>query len=122
VGPRGIGGAITFRVGEGSGGLVMVGYGVLVPDAQAPGLAKRFDQMEDGRWQMAEGWWGRFLPPQGGLCSLTAFREAARTPTPSLTSYWNERKAHEIGVVPISSGYTLGFWRSREERCQAQFL
>jgi hypothetical protein len=40
----------------------------------------------------------------------------------SLTSYWNERKAHETGVLPISSGYTLGFWRGREERCQAQFL
>jgi hypothetical protein len=40
----------------------------------------------------------------------------------SLTSYWNERKAHKTGVVPISSGYTLGFWRGREERCQAQFL
>ena len=40
----------------------------------------------------------------------------------NLTSYWNERKAHETGVVPISSGYTLGFWRGREERCQAQFL
>jgi hypothetical protein len=40
----------------------------------------------------------------------------------SLTSYWNERKAHETGVVPISSGYTLGFWRGCEERCQAQFL
>jgi hypothetical protein len=40
----------------------------------------------------------------------------------SLTSYWNERKAHEIGVIPISSGYRLGFWRGREERCQAQFL
>ena len=40
----------------------------------------------------------------------------------SLTSYWNERKAHETGVVPISSGYTLGFWRGREERGQAQFL
>jgi hypothetical protein len=39
-----------------------------------------------------------------------------------LTSYWNERKAHETGVVPISSGYTLGFWRGREERCQAQLL
>src|ERR1035438_1463268 len=39
-----------------------------------------------------------------------------------LTSYWNERKAHEIGVVPILSGYTLGFWRGREERCQTQFL
>jgi hypothetical protein len=25
-------------------------------------------------------------------------------------------------VVPISSGYTLGFWRGREERGQAQFL
>ena len=42
--------------------------------------------------------------------------------TSSLTSYWNERKAHETGVVPISSGYTLGFWRGREERGQAQFL
>jgi hypothetical protein len=41
---------------------------------------------------------------------------------PNLTSYWNERKAHETGVVPISSGYTLGFWRGREERGQAQFL
>jgi hypothetical protein len=41
---------------------------------------------------------------------------------PSLTSYWNERKAPETGVVPISSGYTLGFWRGCEERCQAQFL
>jgi hypothetical protein len=40
----------------------------------------------------------------------------------NLTSYWNERKAHETGVVPISSGYTLGFWRGREERGQAQFL
>ena len=40
----------------------------------------------------------------------------------SLTSYWNERKAHETGEVPISSGYTLGFWRGREERGQAQFL
>ena len=40
----------------------------------------------------------------------------------SLTSYWNERKAPETGAVPISSGYTLGFWRSREERCQAQSL
>ena len=40
----------------------------------------------------------------------------------SLTSYWNERKAHETWVVPISSGYTLGFRRGREERCQAQFL
>jgi hypothetical protein len=40
----------------------------------------------------------------------------------NLTSYWNERKAPETGVVPISSGYTLGFWRGREEGCQAQFL
>jgi len=40
----------------------------------------------------------------------------------SLTSYWNERKAPETGVVPISSGYTLGFWRGREEGCQAQLL
>ena len=40
----------------------------------------------------------------------------------NLTSYWNERKAYETGVVPISSGYTLGFWRGCEERCQAQFL
>src|ERR1035441_2046142 len=39
------------------------------------------------------------------------------TENPNLTSYWNERKAHETGVVPISSGYTLGFWRGREERC-----
>jgi hypothetical protein len=43
-------------------------------------------------------------------------------PVTNLTSYWNERKAHKTGVVPISSGYTLGFWRGREERCQAQFL
>jgi hypothetical protein len=43
-------------------------------------------------------------------------------PVTNLTSYWNERKAPETGVVPISSGYTLGFWRGREERCQAQFL
>jgi len=41
---------------------------------------------------------------------------------PSLTSYRNERKAHETGLVPISSGYTLEFWRGREERCQPQFL
>jgi hypothetical protein len=41
---------------------------------------------------------------------------------PNLTSYWNERKAPETGVVPISSGYTLGFWRGREEGCQAQSL
>ena len=40
----------------------------------------------------------------------------------NLTSYWNERKAPETGVVPILSGYTLGFWRGREEGCQAQFL
>jgi hypothetical protein len=40
----------------------------------------------------------------------------------NLTSYWNERKAPETGVVPISSGYTLEFWRGREERCQTQFL
>ena len=40
----------------------------------------------------------------------------------NLTSYWNERKAPETGVVPISSGYTLGFRRGREERGQAQFL
>jgi hypothetical protein len=40
----------------------------------------------------------------------------------NLTSYWNERKAPETGVVPISSGYTLGFWRGREEGCQAQLL
>jgi hypothetical protein len=40
----------------------------------------------------------------------------------SLTSYWNELNAPETGVVPISSGYTLGFWRGREERRQAQFL
>jgi hypothetical protein len=42
--------------------------------------------------------------------------------TANLTSYWNERKAPETGVVPISSGYTLEFWRGREERCQTQFL
>jgi hypothetical protein len=40
----------------------------------------------------------------------------------NLTSYRNERKVPETGVVPISSGYTLGFRRGREERCQAQFL
>ena len=43
-------------------------------------------------------------------------------PQVSLTSYWNERKAHETGGGPISSGYTLGFRRGREERGQAQFL
>jgi len=40
----------------------------------------------------------------------------------NLSSYWNEQKAHETGVVPILSGYTLWFRRGREERCQAQFL
>src|ERR1035437_622875 len=44
-------------------------------------------------------------------------RSGVRVPGVSLTSYWNERKAHETGVLPISSGYTLGFWRGREERC-----
>jgi hypothetical protein len=56
-------------------------------------------------------------PRTSGRCKrLAASTEA------NLTSYWNERKAHETGVLPISSGYTLGFWRGREERCQAQFL
>jgi hypothetical protein len=32
------------------------------------------------------------------------------------------RKPNEIEVVSISSGYTLGFWRGREERGQTQFL
>ena len=56
--------------------------------------------------------------------ATTGVRPVARRfgSPPSLTSYWNERKAHETGVVPISSGYRLGFWRGREERCQAQFL
>jgi hypothetical protein len=36
----------------------------------------------------------------------------------NLTSIRNEPKAPETGVVPISSGYTLGFWRGREERGQ----
>ena len=85
----------------------MVGYGVLVPDAQAPGHAKRFDQMEDGRWQMAEGWWGRFLPPQGGLCSLTAFREAARTPTPDFL----------LSILRIEGGGGYGLVRMRSAEC-----
>ena len=64
----------------------------------------------------------------GVRLSSAAFGFAAKPePLPyrlkiNLTSYWNERKAHETGVVAISSGYTLGFWRSREERGQAQFL
>ena len=36
----------------------------------------------------------------------------------NLTSSRNEPKAPESGVVPISSGYRLGFWRGREERGQ----
>ena len=32
------------------------------------------------------------------------------------------RKPNEIEAVSISSGYTLGFWRGREERGQTQFL
>ena len=32
------------------------------------------------------------------------------------------RKPNEVEVFSISSGYTLRFWRGREERCQAQFL
>jgi hypothetical protein len=45
-----------------------------------------------------------------------------RGPESSLTSYCNEGKAPATGVVSISSGETLGFWRGREERCQAQSL
>jgi hypothetical protein len=32
------------------------------------------------------------------------------------------RKPYEIEGFSISSGYTLEFWRGREERCQTQFL
>jgi hypothetical protein len=55
---------------------------------------------------------------------LLGFLRCTTVPFPpsNLTSYWNERKAPETGVIPISSGYTLGFGRGREERCQAQFL
>src|ERR1035441_1095099 len=54
-----------------------------------------------------------------GAGGITIGNIASRT---SLTSYWNERKAHETGVLPISSGYTLGFWRGREVRGQALAL
>jgi hypothetical protein len=56
------------------------------------------------------------------LRHLETLQETVERPPPDLTSYWNERKAHETGVVPIWSGYMLGFWRGGEERCQAQFL
>jgi hypothetical protein len=58
----------------------------------------------------------------GGRITLPPPTPPSKRVRTSLTSYWNERKAHETGVVPISSGYTLGFWRGREERGQAQFL
>ena len=51
-----------------------------------------------------------------------AFPDRVERMSSNLTSYWNKRKAPETGVVPNSSGYTLGFWRGREEGCQAQFL
>lgn len=87
---------------------------------------------------------GGGLPRAGASAALLGYHQAAPAGAPeaaasaarwtnrrdqgepiapaNLTSYWNERKAHETGVVPILSGYTLGFWRGREERCQAQFL
>jgi hypothetical protein len=66
----------------------------------------------------------KFSSDQGAVwASIDALHCKAQTNSPtSLTSYWDERKAHETGVVPISSGYTLGFGRGGEERCQAQFL
>ena len=42
-------GAYRRSVTEQGDGLIMVGYGVLVSDAQAPGLAKLFDQVQDMR-------------------------------------------------------------------------
>jgi hypothetical protein len=42
-------GAYRQALTEASDGLIMVGYGVLVADAQAPGLAELFDQIQDMR-------------------------------------------------------------------------
>ena len=61
---------------------------------------------------------GRALNPAhaapNGAVLLPSSTENSEQPTSS----WNERKAPETGVVPISSGYTLGFWGGREERGQ----
>ena len=56
--------------------------------------------------------------PSGFAFNTAVTPDVTATAGTNLTSYWNERKAHETGVVPISSGYTLGFWRGREERGQ----
>ena len=44
-------GAYRQSVAEKGDPLIMVGYGVLVSDAQAPGLAELFDQVQDMRFR-----------------------------------------------------------------------
>ena len=77
-------------------------------------------------WELSVGRdaviWPKVSEVRNSKGSILPLRWDQRVCRASLASYWNERKAPETGVVPILSGYTLGFWRGREEGCQAQFL
>src|ERR1035437_4431052 len=94
---------------------------LLIPHRTVPNLGSRVLKLALAR--LGADWQKRYGHPVLVVESFVDPEQFCGTVyTANLTSYWNERKAHETGVLPISSGHTLGFWRGREERCQAQFL
>lgn len=107
--------------------------GFFAPKARRQGTKLNAVKLEEARAWLVQGEPLAVVSRRTGVLTDTLRKaiEAGRLPpvkkrdemvgAPSLTSYWNERKAPETGVVPISSGYTLALGGAAKSGAKPSF-